>query len=278
MAKTIEVYTNATRGELIAFLRSLPGIISGRLPDRHGIGKGFRARVAFAFYALVAEAFDKKSHHQTDSAGEKWKDNSPEYLAYHKHRRKHWKEIHSYSQLRTDHLTAEQLATWRAVNREALKEFSLKYEYKKAKAMAAVRAWKATREMGAQNLIDYYPANMEDTILVDTGSLRQSILPGELIGGQGSETYKSYNSNQLFEDTGGRIVVGSKHYLAAAHHKAERIERGQKILKDGKQKRGGTIRRRFWPEELPAEWLRQIMGQAMAGLDIIARVVQEGSL
>jgi len=264
------VYTTLQRPELVAFLRSLPGRLTGRVPDPQGIARGFSARIGWVFYMLVAKSFATKGRGGTDEAGDSWPPNTAAYLAYKKGRAKHRKSRHSYRINRAAHLDAYDRKVWARANTEALAENVLSMPYHEAKAAAAITAWAATRAFGADTLIATY-GKMPDQVLVDHGDLRRSIQQGEIVETTGVDAdYRPADGNQVYDQGTGQVILGSRDPKAAYHHNSKKLQHG-----DGKK---GTVRRRLWPERLPAEWLREIVGQAAAGLARLRFLVQSGDI
>lgn len=264
------VYTTLNRPELVAFLRSLPGRLSGRVQDPQGIGRGFAARIGWVFYMLVAKSFATKGRGGTDEAGDSWPPNTAAYLAYTKGRAKHRKNRHSYRINRTAHLDAHDRKVWARANTEALAENVLSMPYHEAKAAAAVTAWAATRAFGADTLISTY-GKMPDQVLVDRGDLRRSLQQGDIVETPGVDAdYRPADGNQVYEQSTGQVVLGTKDPKAAYHHNSKKLKHG-----DGQR---GTVRRRLWPESLPDGWWREIVEQTSAGLRRIGALVQNGDI
>jgi hypothetical protein len=61
-----------TRAELLSELKKLPSVLSGRLPDDHGLGRVFLAVLGNAALAEITAAFRVKSEGGTGSDGVKW--------------------------------------------------------------------------------------------------------------------------------------------------------------------------------------------------------------
>ncbi len=264
------VITTANKAELIAFIRSIPGRITGRVRDPQGVGAGFRARIGWTFFSLVAESFKIKGRGGTDSAGDSWAPNTRAYLAYRKGRAKKRKVGTAFRVNRRDHLTDAQSRLWAKVNRKAITELTGRLPQSQVRGVAAQKAWAATRQEGAGTLLANY-GSKPDQVLVDRGDLRRSLQPGDLVESVGpAASYGNKPQEQIFEESIGLLVVGSRDKKAASHHLSKRLRHGD----PGK----GTIRRRLWPERLPDDWFRQIMGTASSGLKRIAQLVSQGDI
>lgn len=268
------VTTTASRADITRLIRSLPAMMAGRAADHHGIAAGFRARLAFSFLSLVKLNFDILSKGGVGADGKKWLPNTREYLAYTKGRfgptgryTKAGKPRHREN--RRKHLTDKQFRQWNKDYKSSLKELSLRQSPAKARELAVTSAWAKSRATGAKTLLAAY-GSQEDTILVDTGDLRNSLQPGELAESGVSASYQKGDSKQIFKQGPGIVLVGSKNKTAAFHHNAKKKNHG-----DGKK---GTVQRRLWPEIFPDSWWREITGVAVSGLVQIRDLVASGRI
>ena len=257
------ITTPLTRDELRDAVRQLPGILSGRLPDRHGLASGFRARIAWVFYSLVARDFVKKARGGTGEDGEKWAPLSQKYLAYQRPTTDRQRPRHGgkFPGGKDGMLNDEELTRWRKIYARNLAWLVANNDLKTAKGIAAAIATKTLREEGAEFKIDhpsYGGRQVGDyMILKSEGNLLRSIQPGEIAG----ENYRTPKDDQLYESEPTRLVVGTKTPYAAAHHHGKR-----------------TKQRRLWPSTLPARWLREITAQAKTGIGQIGRLIGRGQL
>lgn len=266
------IHVNATKEEIEQFVRSLPEDIVGSGEDLHGVGAGFRARLAHTWFSLVHEDFDKLGRGATGADGRTWDRNSPEYLAYGKgpkssrmgrgsmpNNRLGGPGAHNGDLARgagTGDLTKSQLAYWWQVYSSWKSYYIQYYDLKTAKAKAAQQAWIATKKRGASTLLGRL-GDRPDQVLVDRGTLRHSLQPGELVDYGGPDADYMESPSQLFEEQAGRMAVGSKVPYAAAHHEP---------------KRKGGKKRSLWPESLPSQWFEDIVGAAAAGIARIGEV------
>lgn len=266
------VFTRVRRPVLVAFLRSLPAVLAGRLPDPHGIAAAMRARIAWTFFSLVAISFDLKGRGGRNGAGDSWPPNTRAYLAYQKGRpagvvgqgRVDSRKKPAHRTNRRAHLTPEQFRRWGVVYRAKLRQMIDRAPIAQARGEAATAAWAATRGTTADTLISQY-GGQEDTMLVDRGDLRRSVQPGEIL-----ETVYRPSDGQTFEEPTGQIVLASKDRTAAFHHRAKRLTHAD----PGK----GTVRRRLWPESLPDSWIDEILAQAIVGISLLVRAVERGDI
>ncbi len=263
------IYTHAKAEEIRRFVRQLPGAIAATQADVGRVGAGFRARLANEWYSLVAEDFDKLGRGEPGADGRRWPRNTPEYLAYGKGPASSRRGTGTMpmnllggppahgGRLGRDRgmgdLTAQQLRLWwgfygprKAALLRAGKSL------KEAKSLAAAHAWTKIKALGASTKISRL-GNRPDQVLVDRGTLRRSLQPGELvISGEGAD-YRPATGDQIFEESTGSMVVGSKSKYAKWHHE------GKKRLP----------KRSLWPQELPDTWWQSIVGAAVAGLETI---------
>lgn len=240
--------------------------MSGRARDTHGIASGFRARMAWTFFSLVMPAFQVKGRGGTDEAGDSWPELSAAYLAYQRPitGRQRPKAGKLAPGGKDGLLTKAQLASWRHIYARQLLRLSSSHQPTDAKSIAAAIAWSVIKKQGAKTkLADPRFGGRQVgsyQILVDEGTLRRSIQPGELVG-TGEVTYQKPDNGQIVEGRPGQVVVGSSVPYAKAHHEGV-----------------GVPQRRLWPEQFPASWWRQIMDQAAAGISQVLRLAGEGRL
>lgn len=267
------IYTTATREEIRDMVRALPADIAGSGDDIHGIGAGFRSRLAHTWFSLVAEDFEKLGRGEPGADGRTWDRNSPEYLAYGKgpkssrmgrgqmpNNYKGGPAAHNGRLGRapgTGDLNRGQLAQWWKVYSRYKGYYLQYYSLKEAKAKAAQQAWAAIKKAGATTIISRL-GDRPDQVLVDRGTLRRSLQPGELVDyGPDAEYYEQ--PAQLIEQEAGKMAVGSKVPYAKTHHEPKR--------KGGKQ-------RRLWPEIMPDQWFGDIVGAVASGIARIGELFQ----
>lgn len=247
------VVTEAQKPKIEAFIRSLPGVLSGRLPDPHGVAKGMRARIGWTFFSLVAPNFEELGRGRVGADGDKWPPLSREYLAYQRPitGRKPPKGPGKAPGDKNGFLTKEELKQWRRIYADRLAFYMMRESDADAKAHAAAVAWTILKDRGAKTKLEEFgkrQAGVDYQTLVDTGTLRRSLMPGELQESVGPTANYQKQRGQEFDDQGRRLVVGTKVPYAKYHHN------------------GKKNARRFWPKELPPDWERQMVDQVAAGL------------
>jgi len=270
------IATTMSAAKIAELVRSLPGRMAATVSDPEGVGAGFRARLAFVWYSKVKQAFDIKSKHGTDEAGESWAPNTPEYLAYGKGPKSSRMGRGSMPNNRpadvknggplargrgTGELNREDIRQWWAMYMQNLPLFAARMPLREAKASAAAIAWNYVKAHGAGTLLQRF-GQREDTILVDEGTLRRSFQVGSLVEQGATADYRSKEEDQIFEESPGRVVVGSRAKTAAIHHKGK----------------GRNPVRRLWPRTMPASWWNDIKEQMLVGLVRLTDLVRSGRL
>jgi len=271
-----KVYTDMNIDSVIDVINAIPLEISGAKPDREGLARDVKSRVAWTMFQHISQAFDDKSRGGADESGLRWKRNSPKYLAYQKGRAramrmrsdmrpKTWENGGAgYRTNRRKHLNSTQFRLWKKVynkNLAILNATGSRWSATRNKADAANAAWAAMRKAGADSLIKRYGTNNADQILVDTGILRRSLEPGNLasrIRGTYSE-YKKPTADQIFTSRKGWFLIGTRAKTAAYHH----FGTGNYYV-GGR----GAIRRRLWPlmSRWPSRWWDEACSQAADGI------------
>lgn len=260
MAEQSVVITRDQKPQLTDLIRRLPAILSGRVADSDGIAGGFRARIGWMIFSLVAPNFYNLSRGLHGADGDKWAPLSPEYLAYG---RGPASDRHAGGLApggKDGFLTKDQLALWRRTFADRLAFFIMRESEASAKSHAAAIAWLVVKEAGGKTKLKEFgegkTPGVDYQILKDYGTLIQSVQPGELYEQGPAADYQPAHGDQVYRDEQTQVVVGTKVPYAAAHHEAKSAKR----------------RRRLWPERFPADWWRQILGQAQAGLLRIAEL------
>lgn len=259
------IYIKSTSQEMRRRMAVLPAILAGRAPDRHGIGRGFRLRLAVALLEKIKLAFVAKSRGGTDEAGDSWPKLSREYLAYGRRFAPGEKTLLKLKASNRQGgsvkfgtkapggkkglLTAAQLKRWRKVYAQNLAWLAARESFGEAKAHAAAIAWSDAKKHGAQTKLDVF-GSREVEILRDTGILFNSLSPG-LLTSKGPDASYSPTPNQVVREGNGEVFVGTNVPYARAHHEGKR-----------------TKLRRLWPaaEKIPATWLNYLLRQASSGL------------
>lgn len=255
MAETVVTVTTDRREDLDGFIRRLPAILAGRVSDEHGIAAGFRSRIGWAVFSLIAPNFNQLGRGQPGADGTTWKPLSPQYLAYQrpitgrKPPRAGGKAPGGNDGLLTD----TQLKLWNRTFADALAWYIMREPDDEARGHAAAIAWIVVKKAGGKTKLadpafGGRQAGVDYQMLVDTGQLRRSLQPGLLAENGPEATYQPADSEQLWDSQPTYIVVGSNVKHAAPNHK----------------------RRPLWPERFPADWWRQILGVARSGLVRIA--------
>lgn len=265
--ETQVVMTTASRQEVTAFIRSLPGRIVGTHQDIERIGDSFRSRLAHSFFSQVAGEFDRLGRGQAGDDGRRWPPNSPKYLAYGKGPDSTRRGPGQMPQNRlggppahggrlgrapgTGYLGKQELTDWWAVYMP-IRNRLLKagYPVRWAKAIAASRAWIAIKKRGARTKLAIL-GNRRDQVLVDRGLLRRSLQPGFL-----SAVDYQPEQGQLNRHETGRLILGTKNRHARAHHEGL----------------GNLPERRLWPNIVPDAWWEEMLDQCVDGLAIIAEL------
>lgn len=271
--------TTDQRDEVTALFRRLPAILSGRLPDEHDIALGFRTRIGFALLSLIIPNFDRLGRGEPGDDGTRWPPLSRAYLAYgrrfgegertsltkgagldpkkHKYAPgKHYTKDSMEAKDNKGLLNAEQMKLWRTTYADRLAWYIRREPDHVAKAHAAAVAWIVVKKAGGKTKLEVF-GGRKVQILVDTGYLRGSLLPGT-VEERGPEAV--YNppsgkgsSDQVFDvNQSYQVIVGTNVEYAKYHH-------------EGK----GNRYRPLWPESLPEEWWNQIIGIAISGLQEI---------
>lgn len=254
MSTTTHVVTEDRRPEIERIIRALPAMLAGRVPDEHGIAAGFRARLGWAFFSLVAPSFNAKGRGQQDSAGESWPELSAAYLAYQRPvtGRKPPKAGGLAPGGKDGFLTPELFRLWRRTYAERLAWFIMRMPDDEAKGRAAAIAWIVVKKAGAKTKLEVFgsrKAGSDYQMLVDVGTLRRSILPGVLVNDDQVNSEYRPPQGQEYDAQQSRLVVGSTVPYAKYHHHAKNPKR----------------RRRLWPERFPDDWWRQIRDVTASG-------------
>ena len=272
------IHTTISRPRIVAFLRALPALLSGKTPDPHGIAAGFRARLAFGLFSEIARSFDIKSKGGTDDAGDSWTPNTKKYLAYGKGpKSKREGTGHSPQWPKkkgSGYLSAADMENWWAIYRQALAGLAPRHPIGTAKTIAAKIAWKAWTDAGGETLLNVY-GNRDDTVLVDRGTLRRTILPGEITELGPSARYSKNHPEQIFRQATGEVVVGTK-ATAPPRKRADGTSTGVRasIAAIHHQGRGRNPERRLWPRTLPLAWLERINTLLIGGVGRMADLLR----
>lgn len=222
--------------DLINFLRSIPAILAGRLPDAN-FAEDIRLRLGVALLSQIQQDFLIKAQGGTGHDGIKWRPLSPYTIA---RRRKGPADKKLLTlKAKTARLTSEQK-----------KEFQREYRKKMASLIAGgmtrdrasfqarVQVTRKYKKKGFPVQTDFeILAARQVEILRDTGELFKSLSPGV-------ENSPSHAEGQIFEQSPGRVVVGTNkkpwHHTTKGH--------------------GRLPRRPYWPDDgLPPVWARALL-------------------
>lgn len=257
--------------QLMQVLRSLPGILTGRVPDPYGIGEGFRARIGHAALGLILENFERLGRGEPGADGTKWPPLTKEYLAYQRRFGPNEKRdlmkgaslsgrVHKHGPGETKGLlTQSQLQLWRKTFADRFAWYVMSEPDAAAKAHAAAIAWIVVKKAGAKTKLEVF-GNRTVQILVDTGYLRGSLTPGTITE-QGPNAIYSPPAifgglEQVFESQQPyQIVVGTNVKYAKHHHGND-----------------GNGYRPLWPVSFPDDWWNQILGVSITGLQRINEI------
>jgi len=260
MSEETVVITKDQKPQLTDLIRRLPAMLSGRVADVSGVAAGFRARIGYAIFSLVAPNFNDTSRGLPGADGTKWPPLSPEYLAYGRGPASTRKAGGLAPGGKDGFLTKDQLTLWRRTFADRLAFFIMRESEASAKGHAAAIAWLVVKAAGGKTKLHEFgegkTPGVDYQILVDRGTLRQSLQPGQKIEQGPKADYQPAHGDQVYRDEQTQIVVGTRVPYAAAHHDAKSVKR----------------RRRLWPEHFPNDWWRQILGQAQSGLTRIAEL------
>ena len=236
---------NGRRADLARFLRRLPKMLSGDLPDETGGGvRALLTRVGMVALAIIRDAYVTKARGGTDASGMKWQPLSPRTIAY---RRRHpgLKRDTTGQYRPSSMLTTGERAYWWSLYKQRLRQFD------GDKSHAAASAWRVLLAAGARTILSVY-GKVEVEILRDTGRLINSLSPGVV------------STDQIFRLGRGSVTVGTNVKYAAAHHFGT----------------GRIPRRRLWPDwnDWPNEWKAEIHDAIRDGIaDLIMRWLSTGT-
>ena len=255
------IYTRVPPHEAKAALALLPRILAGNEPDRHGIARGFRLRLAAAFLSKVKQAFLVKSAGGTDEAGISWPPLSAAYLAYgRRFGRGEQAALKKSAGLGAGNryapggnkglLTKAQLTRWKQVYGHTFRTLSASVPIGEAKRKAAAIAWARIKKEGARTKLDVFGSRRVE-ILRDTGILFNSLSPGTLSAGGADASY-SAPPGQVVRMGANDLVVGTNVPYATYHHNAK----------------NPRAHRPLWPEpdQVPQAWHEDFAETAARGL------------
>ncbi len=254
----IIVRTRADRAKVVEFMRSLPGVLSGRLPDRLGIAKACQAKLIAAALKDVHDDFGKKSAGGVGDDGTAWEPLHPYTI------RERSKQGGTSGQPGRKAITQQDYQWLRHTKRdiyyrELRRLLDGGVRLKEAQRQAAIisrfmtqGAWKARNK--ALGLVGKagIAANPEDfPILDDTGRLKASVEPGTA---SGTGLNASYHEGG--RATGDQVVTYGRGFVMAESN----VPYGDPHMRPYRgSKTGGYRPARPWkfPEEVPDAWVER---------------------
>lgn len=249
------VRTRRSRRELRALLRALPAALAGKGPDEGNVGRGFRMRLAVAFFSTIKQAFVTKARGGVDEAGDSWPKLSQRYLAYKRPvtGRKPPRAGKLAPGGKDGFMSQKDLDQWRKDYRQAIAWLAVKEPIADAKRHAAAIAWSKAKKAGVKTKLDVFGNRTNVEILRDRGLLGNSLSPGLIAG----DSY-SAPAGQVVREEPGALIVGSNLVVADYHHGPRRKLKG----------RGAVPQRRLWPEptRFPSAWWSDWLAVGMEGM------------
>lgn len=246
---------NGSAAEVAAFVRRLPAVLAGKLPDTDGIAYGLQLRLGVALLSKVQQDFLTKSRGGTGEDGIRWRPLERSTVAQRRITASERKAAGVGTKTRRGLLSAAQDKQWRrifATRRTRL--IAGGYSPGSASATAAKMAWAALKAAGAQTRIGLFGNRKVDT-LRDTGELFRSFSPG-------IEDRPSHADGQIFQVASGRVTIGTN--KKPWHHRGIP---------------GKLPARPFWPLDgsLPRAWWSYLLGVYQRGLaKLLARYIDRG--
>jgi hypothetical protein len=197
-----QVAFNGTRPELVELIRRLPAILSGSLPDVHGIARGFQLRLGVQALSLIQQDFLRMSRGGASSWGQTWPPLKPETIAYG--RRATRGDLRSAGlpgKPPRPSLAGPQDARWRAIFARTIARLRLHMGEGAAEREAGKVAWAVLKAQGAKTKLELL-GNRKVDIGRDTGRMFRAFSPGV-------DDRPSGEPEQVFETPPGRVIVGN---------------------------------------------------------------------
>lgn len=250
------IRTKAPRAQVMEFLRSLPGVLSGRLPDRYGVSAACQAALIHAALEDVYADFGRKSSGNTGDDGLVWEPLHP----YTIRRRSLQKGLSGqpgrkpltnldYQWLRQSkrdiyYRELRRLLAGGVPIKEAQRQASITSRF------LSKGVWQARNKALGKQGTPGAPAGPEDfPILDDTGRLKESVAAGSLAGEGLNAQY-----HEAGREGGDQTVTYGKGFVQADSG----VPYGDAHMRPGKGSRTGGYRpARPWkyPDEVPPEWI-----------------------
>lgn len=241
MPKKVVIRTRLKSPELKKMLKELPGILSGRKPNKYRLYQVFWGAVAFSMFHSISAAYKQKSKGQEDELGNTWPDLDRDYKAYKRPvqpgdlapnlRRRLKPSVNTLGLL-----SPSQHKRWQQFFGIIYHAYKHKMPDDEAKALAGQIAWTRIKEEGAVTKRQVL-GDRKLLIMQVSGRLLVSLSPGKFNPSSG---YTKRNSNQVFELQKGRISIGTKIDYASHHDKTRPV----------------------WPEDVDA-WIDRAMDDGL---------------
>jgi len=211
---------NITKEELKNRLRLLPGYVSGRVPDRYGLGRALKSHILHSLYKSLHKSFLQKSEGNPDEFGDSWKPLARSTIAQRGLRPGERKSLGILGLGRSGRglLTVSQNFLWKGIFASNFKRLAPKVGVMQAKAIAGKTAWAILKSRGTKTKIGVL-GGRKVPILIDTGRLEASLRPGAV----SDDGYEVANREQIAEYHKGKITIGTKVPYAPYVHKVRRL-------------------------------------------------------
>lgn len=204
---------------LIRELRSLPGILSGRLPDSRSYRPTLIGRLGHHLFTKIHEAFTAKSLGGSDEFGDRWKPLKRETIAQRPIVPGERKKLGILGLGRGGRglLTAQQNRLWKGIFASTFRRLAPRVGEGEAKRRAASLAWGILKARGAKTKLEVL-GSRQVPIHVVSHRLEESLKPGQLSGGQYTPP-----DEQVFQFQGRSLRMGTEVPYADRLHKTRRL-------------------------------------------------------
>lgn len=236
------IRTKKSPQEIERLRRDLPGMLSGRKPDKYRLRHIFWGAFAKSLFDSISLAYAVKSAGGEDDLGNSWPDLSPRRKAYRRAvRSSDLKE--SYRRRLRDKSTIGLLSKteqkqWSLIfGRTYHRLLKKKVPNREAKERAAMLAWHVLKSKGAKTKLATL-GERDLPIMIDKGRLQRSLLPGKFNPSHG---YVKKNKDQLFKVLKTVVHIGTN-VEYAVHHDEGRT----------------SVPRPVWPNDMEP-WVEQAL-------------------
>lgn len=252
------IFVNSERAEVRDLLLALPAILAGKVDDVGGIARGFKLRLATAFFSVVKDEFIVKSRGGTDGAGISWPPLTERYLAYQRGPPSTRRAGRNAPGGNDGFMTAAHLRQWNGIFAGVYARLSSQIGEDEAAGRAAAIAWQAMKKKGVKTKLEVF-GSRDVEILRDRGILFNAISPGQLTDIGPDASYSAPPDQVVDVETAGTLIVGVNVDYAKYHQ--------------GTPEKPG--RRPLWPVDgvLPEVWWDDILDAAVQGLLKIGEVL-----